>query len=78
MTLPEREREMVPAEGRFSDLLFPQFQRRVGCRVPFAVTRLPYCVCEPLLPTNQPASGAPPLPPPRPRDSLSQAGFVLA
>lgn len=53
---------MVPAEGRFSDLLFLQFQRRVGCRVPFAVTRLPYCVCEPLLPTNQPASGALPLP----------------
>lgn len=56
---------MALAGGRFSDLLSPQFQRRDGCRVPFAVTRLPYCVCDPLLPTNQPASGALPTTSPR-------------
>lgn len=45
-------------EGRCLDLLCPQFPKRDGCRVPFAVTRLPCSVCDPLLPTNQPASGA--------------------
>lgn len=59
-------------EGRCSDLLYPQFPKRDGCRVPFAVTRLPCSVCDPLLPTNLPVSGASL----RPQRPCPQAGFV--
>lgn len=69
---------MALAEDQSSDLLSPQFQRTDGCRVPFAVTRLTYCVCDPLLPTNQPASGALPHPPPPPRRVLETPSPRLA
>ncbi|KAF6081863.1 hypothetical protein HJG60_008868 [Phyllostomus discolor] len=64
--------EGSPGEGRCSDLLCPQFPKRDGCRVPFAVMRLPCSVCDPLLPTNLPASGASL----RPQRPCPQAGSV--